>query len=110
MAMKLKDRHKITKVVTVEYDGEAVDVTYRPAMITNQTNVDARTSDANSFNAEWISRVVAEWDVIDEDGSKFAPTVDNARRMESLFLQAVIVAIYGDMRPNGTSGNGSFGG
>lgn len=110
MAMKLKDRRKVTKTVAVEYEGETVDVTYWPAKITNQTNTDARDADASAFNAEWISRVVAKWDVIDEDGGEFPPTVENARQLESLFLVAVITAIYGDMRPNATSGSGSFGG
>lgn len=111
MAISVKKRRKIEKVVTVEYDGETADVRYRPAAITKGLSDDILEQDFKTSSqviAYWLSQVVVSWDVLDEDDKPMEPTPELMSQLEPQFLSAVRDAIVGDMSPNPKSGEGSF--
>lgn len=111
MAISVKKRRKIEKVVTVEYDGDSADVRYRPAAITKGLSEEILEQDFKTSSqviAYWLSQVVVSWDVLDEDDKPMEPTPELMSQLEPQFLSAVRDAIVEDMSPNAKSGEGSF--
>lgn len=91
MPIKLSDLLKRTRVITVEFQGETVTVTYRlnavtPALLSGKPSA-----------VEQVKAVVEEWDVLDDRGRPMAPDVI-AEQMPTMFLEAVLSAVVQDMQ------------
>ncbi len=123
MGIKFRDLVKETRDVVVVYDGEEVNVVYRPGAITPKMQmVAARMQDMGADEdgkkaktaaqagaemadvirefVEVIELLVAKWDITDDDGVMLPVTVATIREMPMGFLSAVFGASVGDMRPN----------
>jgi hypothetical protein len=82
--MKLSDLTSKTKPVTLDYNGEIVTMTVRCQLITPKLIADLGVLDdltvdsAERMHAvsEHLARLVASWDVLEDDGSMFPLDVD----------------------------------
>jgi phosphoribosylaminoimidazole carboxylase (NCAIR synthetase) len=89
--MKLSDLLKKTRVITVEFGSESVNVEYLVHAITPAFLKD------NPDVIEQVKRVVVSWDVLDDEGNPLPPA-EIAEQLPVAFLGAVITAIIDDMR------------
>lgn len=105
------------RTVPVELgDGETVNVTYKPAGVTPETEEQFLTSVDNQRGgggmAKFLSQTVVEWDLTGDDEKMYPVTEKALRKLPLPFLSKVITAITGDMRPNpqnaATSNGGSL--
>ena len=107
MPIRLSQVGKQQKTATVAYDGETVDIVYRPGAFTPR--VEARINEAQKDStvsqelAQILSEVIISWDVLDDDGQPLPPTIDLLMDLPLAFLSAVSVGIGEDMRPEGQS-------
>lgn len=89
--IKLSDLQKRTRVITVEYQGDKVEVTYLVNVI---------TPGFLTQNDDLVSQVkaaVVEWDIVDGEGKRIAPE-QIVSELPVAFLNAVLAAIVEDMR------------
>lgn len=99
MAVKLGDLQKRTKSVRVEYQGEEINVEYR-------INVVTPSFIASNMNpVEQIKEVVADWDILDDDGNHIPPS-EIADSLPLALLSKVIEVIVEDMRLEGNEKKG----
>lgn len=106
--MRLSEVQAREKVCTVEYDGEQVDVCYRPAKVTPDmlSNVlDMVSNPDNAASAEidsvpaLLEPILVWWDVLDDDDNRLPTDATTIRSMPMAFLGAVVQATQADMRP-----------
>lgn len=111
-----------TKSVAVEWEGETITVSYSPAQYTPNyidalnakqraaESIEDATEQGRQF-AEMACEVVKAWDIQDENGAVLPATPDNMALLPVALIQAMIVAITVDLRPNENGGatvSGSF--
>ena len=103
-------RKQQTKVITVDFEGEPVQVAYRPAAMTPRfvNLIQSVQTDIESI-ADIIQRVIVWWDVLDEEGNRLAPTPENTLEFDLTFLSAVVNAVVEDMSPGEATAVGSSG-
>ena len=92
------------RTVTVSFAGETFTVTYRTSGFTPETEDRLFALLESQRGASAIVEVLAacldSWEVLGDDGKPLPPTKENLRRLPVVFLNAVVTAIYEDMRPN----------
>jgi hypothetical protein len=98
MAIRLSDLRRKTRSVTVHYQGEDVNVEYYVNAVTPEFLL------SSNEPLDQIKRVVASWDVQDDDGNNLAPA-EIADKLPIAFLNAVISAIIEDMTLSVTQKN-----
>jgi len=91
-----------TRQVTVEYEGERLNVEYRPAALTGAL-VDRVTTAAGEHGqsaviAEALSEVVAGWDAT-ADGQPYPPTPENLLALPLRLLSEVFRVVVQDAAP-----------
>jgi len=102
MTIKIADLMSDIRTCVVHAGEEEAEVTYRPSAYTPeiedrlQTAVESRRP-SNGI-AQWLSGIVIDWDVVDDNGERFPTTIEVMREMPSNFLTAVINAITDDMQ------------
>ncbi len=117
--MKLSSITRSTKTFTMEFDGESLEVTYRPGALTDALSDEydkreeaAKTSEEKGAAlAYFLSQVLVEWDVQDDHGKKIAPTEKFIATLPPRFRWRVFNAIYEDLYPkarNDAPSGGSF--
>jgi hypothetical protein len=104
MAMTLsKVKAKIAETTGL-WDGETVDVGYRPAAVTPRLmdEVAAAAKDENlGVVGHLLSAVIDWWDVLDDDGARIPPTPENVADFPIPFLMAVMNTIQDAQGPEG---------
>lgn len=102
--MKLSDLTSATKVVTLEYAGNSIDLTVRTAVITTRFITEMAKFDVPATGAAAVAaqlsevpailcRLVAAWDVIGDDGKPFPLEPERVAETIPLeFMTAVIRA------------------
>lgn len=104
MPISIADLTRPTRTVTVDYDGNIVNLTYSPGRLTPA--VEARLNQANEQNrpasgvADELAKIIVSWDVTGDDGKPLAVTADLLHEFPTRFLLACVSAIGGDARPN----------
>ncbi|NPV85983.1 MAG: hypothetical protein HPY45_08255 [Anaerolineae bacterium] len=102
MAIRYKDLNAKTRTITVYYDGESLDVTYRLNAITPAALRELRGLESAESLAAQVGMVVESWDVLDDKGQRIKPTREFAEKLPVDFLAAVITGIVDDVRaPDG---------
>jgi hypothetical protein len=83
--------------VTVEYDGDTVNVTYATGKVTPHYGASLEGRQI----AEALPEIVTAWDVLGDDGQPLPCSIDVTRQLPVKFTNAVMAAIQEDQRPNG---------
>lgn len=106
--MKLSQLRANVRRIVVDYYGDTVDIAYRPAEMTPETEDALREArEANRVTdalVGLITRAVIEWDVIGDDDKPLPITPENVRPLPSAFLLHLMAAIQEDMVPNAMRG------
>lgn len=123
MGMRLSDMLNNTAETTVKFDGSEVAFCYRPNAVTlelsDKIDAEAKAADeaekaGEQTEHDWITAqllpLVEWWDVLEEDGSRMAPTLANMRRMPVKFLTAVLTRIMDHQAVESGEGESSDGG
>lgn len=106
--MRLSEVQAREKVCTAHWDGEDVDVCYRPSKVTPAmlANVLDMVKDGNSAASAEIESVPALlepilvwWDVLDDNDERLPTDAKTIRSMPMSFLSAVVAATQEDMKP-----------
>ena len=100
MAISMKDLKKRVKTVTVEFQGDTAEVTYRVNVITPQFQDQITEMKTNrAAVVAMVREAVEDWDVVEsEDGPRISPEAEMVKELPLDFLNAVMNAIFDDMR------------
>lgn len=87
-----------------DYEGETVHIKYRPnvytpAFLLNLIRLQDTTMSAETLTAmvDLVKQVVAEWDVLDEDGAVWPLTEVNLQSLPLEFLAAMLRTVTDDV-------------
>jgi hypothetical protein len=102
MPITLMDLHRNTRTAALEYDGETVEVEYRPSEYTPEVEdamQQARRSGRPAMSrVEVLDKMLISWDVLDEESKPLVPTRELLLSLPTAFLSAVLSAITEDQR------------
>lgn len=103
MAVALSNMKKRTKLITVEWDGEEVDVSYFPNVVTPELleKVDAAADQDNlDVLGVMLEPVLDWWDILEEEGGPRLPTdAATIRTIPMSFLNRLQEKIQEAQRP-----------
>jgi len=100
------------RTVPVTYDGETIQVTFRPAAINTdwQERLQAlQRSDRTGF-VELLAEALISWDIVDDNGQVLEPSVDLMRRLPIDLLEEISRAIFESLAPKHPSAERSSAG
>ena len=118
MGIKLSSLKSERKTLAVSIGEEKLNVVYNPKAYTPEVEdavADgfAQTGRQSRGIQSFITGLVLEWDLIDDDGTPIAPTADNLKHIPIEIQGEVLSAIVDDMSPgkdsSETSDAGSLG-
>lgn len=97
------------KVATTEvaWDGETVEIGYKPNEITPallETVQEAAAEGKIKVVADLLEPVLDWWDVLDDDGARLPTDAATIQQMPLAFLMEVLNATQEQMRPPGSKG------
>jgi hypothetical protein len=103
-----------TKRLTVEIGDVAIELSYRPAVVTprwQKAAAAAKDGDIDTGLLVPMCQLVAGWDLENDDGTPVPLTPEGLQDIPAQALLAILQAVTGDMAPNpkraGDSSNGS---
>lgn len=96
MPISLAELQSNLRTLVIDYDGEKVQVVYRPGILTPATNDDF----AKQSVVEQLETLLVSWDVLDDKGKPLPVTTDLLNQLPGRFLAHIAAEISGDMRPN----------
>lgn len=103
MALSTKKLSDLRREVTIPFDGDTITVTYRLASINSKLFdwVDEKGADRRA-GQEWLTRVVVDWDILEEDGSHLPVTVEAMDKYDipAALFAIIRLAIQEDASPN----------
>ena len=102
MAVKLNEMKNRTKTITVPWDGEEVDVSYYPNIVTPELleKVDeASAKEDLSVLGVMLEPVLEWWDILDDKNKRIPTSAEVIRTIPLNFLNAVQSAIQEDQNP-----------
>lgn len=107
MAVSLDTMKGRTKVITVHWDGEDVDVSYHPNVVTPEL-LEAVDEAARRDNLDvlgvMLEPVLDWWDILEhEDGPRLPTNTETIRKVPMSFLNKLQDAIQEDQNPPGES-------
>lgn len=85
------------RTVPVPFDGEVVNVTYKPGLVTRDFLSRTSMDDLDTIIAA-INALVVSWDVLDK-GDVYPPTIENLNKLGRRFLMVVLSGIVFDTKP-----------
>ena len=102
MPVKLSSMQNMRRTVTVHFEGDTCDVTYRVAVYTPAfTDRIGQEKTVSNIFVKQICQLVESWEVLDKDGKQLAPTPELVPTLAMEFLNAVLDSIRADVRfPN----------
>jgi hypothetical protein len=111
MPIRVSNLAKNVRETTVAYEGETAAVSYKPGSVTPNMldEMQAHKEDAGAL-VSLIRRCVAEWDVLQDDGKPLPTDAPAVGDLPVAFLNAVLTAVFEDMRPNPSTGGTSAAG
>lgn len=102
MAMTLSKVQEKESTVTVLWDGETVDVGYRPGAVTaallEKVQHAANDNDMGVIGI-LFTQMLAWWDVLDDQGERIPVTPENVSQVPLDFAMNVLQTVQGAMRP-----------
>lgn len=113
MGMTLSKVQAKERTVTVLWDGETVDVGYRPAAVTPallSTVQEAAEASNLDVIGMMMEPMLAWWDVLDDDGNRLPTSAEVIRIIPLAFTMEVLKVVQDAMAPSDSEGKGSAGG
>ncbi len=98
--MRLSDLGREART-TIDYDGAAIEVVYRPAAINSDWLQRMAASSGLDSYLPLLAEALVSWNIVDDDGQELKPTAEIMRFVPLDFLNAVARAILERMSPNG---------
>lgn len=104
MAIKLHQLRDQTAPATVQYEGHEIKLEYRVAAFTAE--VESRLHQADDEHrpvnglAEVLEKIVAAWDILDDNDKPLPVTLELLRQLPFGLLQEMVTAIAEDLSPN----------
>lgn len=94
---KLKER---VNLITFAYQGEEMEVEYRPAAISNVEYFEQleSTEDPDANLLLQLQTAIVRWELVDENGTVLEPSAELIRTLERPFFLALIGAINEDLK------------
>lgn len=106
--MRLSELTAATRTIAVSYLTYTLNVTYRPGVMTpdedDRIQAARETNTATDALIDLMSRLLAAWDVVDDDDKPLPVTPALLRSMPSGLLLAIMAAVQADMVPNVMTG------
>jgi len=85
---------------TIDYDGAAIEVVYRPAAINSDWLKRMGERAGLDTYVPLLTEVLVRWDITDDDGNELEPSVEIMRQLPIDFLNKVAQALLERMSPN----------
>jgi hypothetical protein len=99
--IRLGDLEKKEREITVMFQGEELNVTYRPNAVTPAFIDSLKGLPPRESNVKQLIGIVKRWDLVDEDKNMLALDEESVRLVPMLFLEAVLEGITDDLRSPG---------
>lgn len=98
MPFSLADLNKRKKTITVDFDGQSAEVTYRVHVLTPSFYKElAKREDLHQNLVFQVQKAIVEWEVEDEQGNVIDPSGDGVEKVPTYLLQAVMNAVSDDI-------------
>lgn len=107
MAMRLSEARAKTKIVTVSWDDETVDVCYAPNRFTPEVMeavVETEQAQNLSIMGALLEPLLDWWDVLDDKDNRIPTTAENIAKMPLPFLMRVLSVVQEDQNPPASRG------
>lgn len=103
MGIKVSNIKGESRKVTVEWEGETAEVSYRPSAVTVKA-LDAVQEHAEGDRGDralvsMLEAVLVAWDVLGDDGEPIGTDADTLNGLPIAFLTTVLQAVQEDMNP-----------
>jgi hypothetical protein len=102
MPITLQDLRREERTITLDYNGDELEITYKPSALTPEMEETIRTATERerplSGIAQVVSMLVVDWEVLDENGNHIFPDLEFCMTLPNEFLSAVLVAVIEDNR------------
>lgn len=114
MSVRVANLSANTKSVTIDIDGETLNITYRPSGMTPETedrlHAMAAERRGGASLITLLVDVLASWDLLGNDERPYPITTESLAKLPTLFLSKVAEGIMQDIAPNPPSGGTSAAG
>lgn len=89
------------RTMTVDYDGESIDVTFRPAAINDNwvDRLQGLDKEDRQGYMELLCEALIAWDILDEDGQPLPPTVELMRALPLDLLYQITWDLFESLTP-----------
>lgn len=95
-------RESDVRPLTVPYEGDVVRLHYRPAIYTAEfeDGIQSLIQSGRQIGAvaKGLADIIVDWDVEDDDGNPWPPTLENLRTINGQFIDAIVTAIMADIQ------------
>ena len=91
MGIKLSDLTSGTRAITAKWGDLTIRAEYRMSERTM-----AATEEKDDVDHPWLVKVLASWDIEDDDGHPIPVTLESVKQVPIPILNSIIAAIYGD--------------
>lgn len=98
MAIVLSQMMGKLRTCKVTFQGESMDVTYRPNIVTPVLIDEINSLTGRDSLDEQVVRIIDHWDLLDTEGKQIPVDKDNLKGLPSTFLRSVINGLMADMR------------
>lgn len=91
------------RTVSVTYDGETIEVTFKPAVVNAdwQERIQGLEKNDQTGYLKLLAEVLVAWDVLDDEGQPLPPTAELMRQFPTDLLYEVAWTIFESLAPNG---------
>jgi chemotaxis regulatin CheY-phosphate phosphatase CheZ len=97
--MKLSDLRKKTKKISIEIQGDTLNVEYRLNVVTPLFLRELGSIEDSDENiTRQLQEVVASWDLLDDEGKEIKPTVELVQSIPRPFWMKLFDIILEDMK------------
>lgn len=111
MPVTLSQLKANTRTIVVPYEQDEVRLTYQPSQMTpvveSEINAASRDGDVGPM-LQAMSKLIVEWDVMEDDKKALPHTVEVLAGLPNAFLMAIFRAIQEDMAPKARAARSSF--
>lgn len=99
MPIKFSELQKDERKLTVPWAGDEIIIRYRPSEWTPEIEDDLRAEQGSSAVLGVMSKLILEWDVLEDDDVPVALEIDRLKKFPSAFLLHLMFKIWEDMAP-----------
>lgn len=111
--MKISQILNDSKSLSINVEGETLNVTYKPSALTPDieenflSNVESKRS--GFALAQFLTSILSDWDLVNDADEKYEITLDNLKKLPINLLNTIIGEIFEDLSPKKTKSQKSKG-